>query len=231
MTEPLPESSTLSDGQSKITLPAYIEPLSQRIESEDVQYLWRNGAFSIPDIPLRNELLRHYVEFVHPYMPLIDPHDFLQIIDQGNGENGKISLILFQAVMFAGAAFVDRSCLEAAGYAARRAARKSYYQKVKVCYSCQQSTLPADPASFYMILTARVTVLRWSSLSSSLPTGSKHPMIIRIPGTGWALPRLSHSLLVFTEIGPGRLWTSKGSTSKSGYGGHASCEIVSSRSA
>lgn len=149
--------------------------------------------------------LRHYLEFVHPYMPLIDPYDFLQIIDQGNGDNGKISLILFQAVMFAGAAFIDRSWLEAAGYAARREARKSYYQKGKVCYSCQQSTLQANPASFYMILTARVTALRWSSLSFSLPTGTKHPMIIRIAGTGWALPRLSHSLLVFIDIKPGRL--------------------------
>lgn len=57
MIEPLLESSALSDSPPKITLPAYMEPLSQQIEFEDVQYLWRNGAFSIPDISLRNELL------------------------------------------------------------------------------------------------------------------------------------------------------------------------------
>lgn len=114
-------------------LPAYIKPLPPRMTSDDIQYLWRKGALSVPELSFRNALLQAYLEYVHPYMPLIELHDFLRIIEQNNGENGKISLVLFQAVMFAGTAFVDMSYLKAAGFAARKAARKAFYQKARVC--------------------------------------------------------------------------------------------------
>ena len=113
-------------------LPAYIKPLPPRMTADDIQYLWKKGALSIPDTIFRNALLQAYVEYVHPYMPLLELHDFLRMIDQNNGENGKISLVLFQAVMFAGTAFVDMSLLKSAGYATRKAARKAFYQKARV---------------------------------------------------------------------------------------------------
>lgn len=77
-------------------------------------------------------MLRAYVEFVHPYMPLLDLHDFLTIIDRPDGSNGKVSLILFQAVMFAGSAFIDMQHLRTAGYATRKEARKDFFQKTRV---------------------------------------------------------------------------------------------------
>ncbi len=100
--------------------------------ADDIQYLWKKGALSIPDTIFRNALLQAYIEFVHPYMPLIELHDFLRIVDRNDGENGKISLVLFQAVMFAGTAFVDMAFLEAAGYTTRKSARKAFYQKARV---------------------------------------------------------------------------------------------------
>lgn len=117
-------------------LPAYIQPLPTCMEAEDMMHLWKKGAAVIPEIAFRNELLRSYIEFVHPYMPLLDVHDFLRIVDKGTGENGKVSLLLFQAVMFAGVAFADRSYLTAAGYPTRRSARKAFYLKTRVCMLC-----------------------------------------------------------------------------------------------
>lgn len=113
-------------------LPPYMKPLPPRMTADDIQYLWRKGALSIPDTIFRNALLQAYIEFVHPYMPLIELHDFLRIVDKNDGENGKISLVLFQAVMFAGTAFVDMAFLEAAGYTTRKSARKAFYQKARV---------------------------------------------------------------------------------------------------
>jgi len=101
--------------------------------SVDIDYLFAKGALSLPEIPVRNALLRAYLEFVHPYMPLIEVQEFLQIIEDGNGENGKISLLLFQAVMFAGTAFVDFDYLRMAGFSNRKAARKAFFQKSRVC--------------------------------------------------------------------------------------------------
>jgi hypothetical protein len=100
--------------------------------ADDIQYLFKKVALSIPDTNFRNALLQAYIEYVHPYMPLIELHDFLRIVDQNDGENGKISLVLFQAVMFAGTAFVDKALLDAAGFTSRKAARKVFYMKARV---------------------------------------------------------------------------------------------------
>lgn len=116
----------------KHVLPGYLKPLPQRMTSVDIDYLFAKGALSLPDITVRNALLRSYLEYVHPYMPLVEVHDLLQIIDDGTGESGRISLLLFQAIMFAGTAFVDMEMLRAAGYTNRKTARKAFFQKARV---------------------------------------------------------------------------------------------------
>lgn len=113
-------------------LPLYIKPLPAKIGTDEVSYLDKKGALAIPTPGLRKEMLRAYVEFVHPYMPLLDLHDFLMTIDRADGSLGKVSLILFQAVMFAGSAFVDMDHLRAAGYVTRKEARKDFFQKTRV---------------------------------------------------------------------------------------------------
>ena len=117
----------------KHRLPDYLKPLPQRMTSVDIDYLFAKGALSLPETPIRNALLRAYLEYVHPYMPLVEIHELLQIIEDGTGANGKISLLLFQAVMFAGTAFVDMDYLRGAGYSNRKAARKAFFQKARVC--------------------------------------------------------------------------------------------------
>jgi hypothetical protein len=116
----------------KHVLPDYLKPLPQRMTSVDIDYLFAKGALSLPDDRVRNALLRSYLEYVHPYMPLIEVHELLEIIDDGSGEFGRISLLLFQAIMFAGTAFVDMEFLRAAGYSNRKAARKAFFQKARV---------------------------------------------------------------------------------------------------
>lgn len=66
-------------------------------------------------------------------MPLIEAHEVLQIINDGTGASGRISLLLFQAIMFAGTAFIDMDYLRTAGYSNRKAARKAFFQKARVC--------------------------------------------------------------------------------------------------
>ena len=80
---------------------------------------------------MRDELLRAYICYVHPLLPLLDLEDFLKAIDGGDGSN-TISLILFQAVMFAGASFVDMSHLESEGFQYRKQARKAFFTRVRV---------------------------------------------------------------------------------------------------
>jgi hypothetical protein len=119
----------------KHKLPDYLKPLPQRMTSVDIDYLFAKGALSLPENSVRNALLRSYLEYVHPYMPLVEVHEVLQMVNDGTGETGRISLLLFQAIMFAGTAFVDMEYLRAAGYSNRKAARKAFFQKARVSLS------------------------------------------------------------------------------------------------
>ncbi|KAH9870689.1 hypothetical protein IAQ61_006167 [Plenodomus lingam] len=115
-------------------LPRFIKPLPAKIGPDEISYLEKKGALTVPKGTLRSEMLRAYIDFVHPYMPLLDLYDFLTVIDRADGSNGKVSLILFQAVMFAGSAFIDMQHLHTAGYATRKAARKDFFQKTRILY-------------------------------------------------------------------------------------------------
>ena len=125
-----------SFGNSRINndyLPDYIRGLPARFQREDIDYLAAKGALTIPDPSLRNELLKAYIHYVHSYMPLLDLEEFLQTIVQNDGVH-RISLLLFQAVMFAGMAFIDMKHLQAAGYQTRKAARKVFFQRARLLY-------------------------------------------------------------------------------------------------
>ncbi|KAI9691808.1 MAG: hypothetical protein M1822_007880 [Bathelium mastoideum] len=148
LTQPFPtfSQSPLSfDGQSflpqlrtpeptPITLPYYLKPIPPRIGQDELVYLRKKGALAVPDTSLRNELLRSYIEYCHPFMPLLDLHDFLRAINATDGSAGKISLFTFSAVMFVGTAYVDFSHLQRAGYSTRKEARKDFFQKTRLLY-------------------------------------------------------------------------------------------------
>ncbi|KFY06520.1 hypothetical protein V491_08588, partial [Pseudogymnoascus sp. VKM F-3775] len=73
-------------------------------------------------------------------MPLIELREFLGIVEEGTGDSGRISLLLFQAVMFTGVAFVDMSHLTTAGFATRNKARKAFYLKSRALYDFDYET-------------------------------------------------------------------------------------------
>ena len=114
-------------------MPHYIRPLPPRFLMEDIEYLDKKGALTVPDNALRNELLRSYAQFVHPFLPVLELKEFLTPIEQNDVKN-PISLLLFQAVMFAGTAYIDMRFLQAHGFETRKAARKAFWQRVRLLY-------------------------------------------------------------------------------------------------
>ena len=126
--------NTLEEPDASSNLPAFIRPLPAKIGAEDVAYLHAKGALTLPSIPLQNALLRCYVEYVHPYMPLVDLNEFLTAINSRDGLCGQISLFLYHSVMFSASAFVESKHLKDAGYASRKAARKAFFYKSRLLY-------------------------------------------------------------------------------------------------
>ena len=133
----LPINGLLGDPQQQIAalLPGFIRPLPGKMAPEDIVYLHSKGAFTLPDVTLQRALLHAYVEFVHPYMPLLELHPLLETINDRDGKSGTISLLLYHAVMFAAASFVPAKYLKAAGFSRRREARKSFFMKARVSTS------------------------------------------------------------------------------------------------
>ncbi|KDN65070.1 putative fungal specific transcription factor domain-containing protein [Colletotrichum sublineola] len=126
--------ASLEEPDLHAQLPAFVKPLPAKIAQEDVTYLHAKGALTLPALPLQNALLQAYIEYVHPYMPLLELYDFLAVINAQDGLYGQISLFLYQAVMFAATAFVDMKVLREAGYPTRKAARKAFFQKTRLLY-------------------------------------------------------------------------------------------------
>ncbi|KAH0284326.1 hypothetical protein M436DRAFT_82937 [Aureobasidium namibiae CBS 147.97] len=114
-------------------LPGFIRTFPSTFGPDDLSYLARKGALTIPPPALRAALLRCFVENIHPYMPLLDVHELIHTVDT-NDSTSAVSLLLFQAIMFAGVASVDMAYLQTAGYTNRRAARREFFQKTRLLY-------------------------------------------------------------------------------------------------
>ncbi|KAJ5648706.1 fungal-specific transcription factor domain-containing protein [Penicillium lividum] len=147
----VPCQAPLKVNDSAIHLPPYIKPMPRHITDRDISYLADKDALTIPDNVLRDEILRAYVTIVYPFMPTVDLEDFLMPIIQGD-ERGSVSLILFQAVMFASVGFVDTMLLQARGYSSKKAARKVFFGRVRLLYAldCELEHLPLLQAVLLM---------------------------------------------------------------------------------
>ena len=133
--EPDPNSSTYGDTR---TLPHFVRPVGDNISPQDLVFLWHKGALSTPDLHLRNALVQCFVEFVHPIVPVVDLKEFLLAVGSPlNIDAPKTSILLFQAVMFSAAAFVDINILRKSGFASRIEARKLFYERAKVSFGSQ----------------------------------------------------------------------------------------------
>lgn len=121
--------------------PRFLKPLPGCIAPEDLEFLRFRGALSIPETTLRNELLRAYILWVHSFMPVLNLQEFLRCVAE-NDPSGNISVLLFQAVMFVGTAFIELKHLQAAGYATRKSARNAFFTRLRV------GILSEDPRLF-----------------------------------------------------------------------------------
>ncbi|KIX97977.1 uncharacterized protein Z520_06055 [Fonsecaea multimorphosa CBS 102226] len=135
---PSPPLAQFPEKISPRQLPAYIQPCPERFTDADIAYIRSKGALDIPHERLRNETVRCYFEYIHPFLPLLDPAQLLIVVDNSSSghhcSGPQLSLLLFHSVMFAAVPFVDESLVREAGYANLKIARKAFFQKAKLLY-------------------------------------------------------------------------------------------------
>ncbi len=127
-----PELSQLVNASMRRTLPAFIKPPPEKMDSDDVKILMDKEVFVLPPESLQMVLLGSFIEFVYPFMPVVDLPDLLRDVLSGGGGRRRVSLFLYYAIMFAGATFVDAERLKRVGLASRMAARKALFRKAQV---------------------------------------------------------------------------------------------------
>jgi hypothetical protein len=78
-----------------------------RLPASEVKYLESEGCFKLPCRPHLDNFVREYFLHVHPCMPVVDEADIWLAFEQegvaatGVAKRPKISLLLFQAMLFA----------------------------------------------------------------------------------------------------------------------------------
>lgn len=136
---------------NQLQLPDYITPLPNSIDPDILQLLHRRGALTVPPNEIIDELLRGFICYVYPLLPVVDIGGFLDAI---RGTSGKtISLLLFQAVMMAGATFVDLSHLQAMNLESYQDARRIYYERIKLLYDLDVELNPTTMIQVLLLMT------------------------------------------------------------------------------
>ncbi|KAL3446109.1 hypothetical protein BJX65DRAFT_319012 [Aspergillus insuetus] len=82
---------------------------------------------------LQDQIIKAYVAYVHPFLPVLNLPSFLGDIMTGNVTCFS-SPLLYQAVMLAGSAFIEDSDVHIAGYLTRRDLREVLYERAKVLF-------------------------------------------------------------------------------------------------
>ncbi len=114
-------------------LPEYIQDVNEHVGVHDTEILWKCGAFDVPSPPLRSALIEAFIEFVYPTMPVVDLKNLILATSLSmESEGPKISILLFQAIMFSAVAFVDDTLLMKDGFLSRLTARRIFLRRAKV---------------------------------------------------------------------------------------------------
>ena len=123
-------------------LPSIFSPFPKHLDMTDLKYLHRRDALTLPSEHLQVLLLKAYFEFVHCHIPLLDAQEFLSIVKYGedcskddrSDPRKRLSLQLFQAVMFAAVDYVSMKALRDEGYGSRDTARRVLFSRIRVCF-------------------------------------------------------------------------------------------------
>ncbi|CAK7200235.1 hypothetical protein SEUCBS139899_002926 [Sporothrix eucalyptigena] len=129
-------TGTVSNITSGVSLlPAHFKPLPPHLQPIDIEYLARKGALTLPPEEMQREIILKHIQYVHPFMPVIDLRAFLTPLVRR--EPGSVSLLLFQAVMFTSANFIDMEYHMVPGQTTppdHAAIRKEFFTRARLLY-------------------------------------------------------------------------------------------------
>ncbi|KAJ5496526.1 hypothetical protein N7463_008513 [Penicillium fimorum] len=143
------------------------------IPPHDLNFLELQGCLRVPTRDLLYELVQQYFLHVHPILPLVNEGDFWDLYFHCADDPPRkpISLLVFQAILFASCNFISSSTVYALGFPSIRGMRASYYRHAKLLYDfgSESSPLPIAQASLLLSFTSlsasRKPNISWLSIA------------------------------------------------------------------
>ncbi|KAL6235279.1 hypothetical protein BDW75DRAFT_230460 [Aspergillus navahoensis] len=151
------------------------------LDRADLAFLAAKGCLSVPSESILEEFIRQYFLQVHPSSPVIDEAEFWHIYKNSHAaarKGKKISLFVFQAVIFAGSPYVSIETVRQCGWGDKRAARNALYIRAKMLYDLRSEDRPYCLAQGAAILTLHTSAFEPQISSLWLTRAIQNALII-----------------------------------------------------
>ncbi|KAF4950264.1 hypothetical protein FGADI_8315 [Fusarium gaditjirri] len=127
----------------------------QKISQQDLNYMEAQGCLHVPTRPILDNFVEQYFRHHHPLLPLLNEGDFWDMYSQreSKGPQDTMSLLVFQAILFASCSFVSLHIIKQLGFSSHRTARAEFYRRTKLLYDLgsETSSLPLAQAAILMM--------------------------------------------------------------------------------
>ncbi|KAH8706045.1 hypothetical protein BGW36DRAFT_436248 [Talaromyces proteolyticus] len=108
------------------------------LPADDIRFLASKGCMHVPDHNIILQFLQQYFLNVQPCLPVLDEADFWHMYyghNDGTSRGRKMSLFVFQALLFASCSFVSQDIVRKCGFHDKRSARSSFYNRAKLMFN------------------------------------------------------------------------------------------------
>ncbi|KAI1129246.1 hypothetical protein F5Y10DRAFT_238865 [Nemania abortiva] len=120
---------------------------------QDVNFLESQGCLRIPTRAILDEFVQQYFLHVHPLLPFLNEGDFWNLYCSQGVMGEKMSLLVFQAMLFSCCNFVSKNSIKALGFPNIRSARATLYRRTKLLFDFDTESSLVCVAQAALLLT------------------------------------------------------------------------------
>ncbi|KAF9890807.1 hypothetical protein FE257_005378 [Aspergillus nanangensis] len=131
------------------------------LDAEDLSYLTSKGCLNVPAQPALDDFVKQYFLHVHPGTPVVDEasfwHMYLECDNSVLGGDQKLSVFVFQAMLFTSCSYVSEESIRQCGFSDKRAARNSFYNRAKLLLDLKAEDRPLCKTQGAILLSHHVS--------------------------------------------------------------------------
>ncbi|KAI5468138.1 hypothetical protein BGZ63DRAFT_478779 [Mariannaea sp. PMI_226] len=112
-------------------------PKVKTILPQDLDFLYKQGCFVIPERHVLDEFIQKYFLFIHPILPLINEADFWAMYNSKtlpDRSYDRISILVLQGMLFTSSTFISEETFQSLGFKTTQDAKYTFYRRAKLLY-------------------------------------------------------------------------------------------------